>query len=123
MAKSTASNILLALWYPVILLLQMSSPLVKFECLRDGNCASKYPRFAISVDYSCEKHGSLLTLSSSVPLSICIESQIKFVETTFHRLLHFFFTSYRELSFAKLFRSIFNLLNARQHSNGTKLWL
>ena len=31
-----------------------------------------------------------LMLSSSVPLSITIESQIKFVETSFHRLLHFF---------------------------------
>ena len=81
MAKSTASNTLLALWYPVILLLNMSSPIVKCECLRDGKCASKCPKFTIFVEYSREKH---------VPLSIPIESQIKFVETTFHRLQHFF---------------------------------
>ena len=49
-------------------------------------------------------------LSSSVPLSIPIESQIKFVETTFHRLQHFF-NMITRIEFCKTVSSLFQSFN------------
>ena len=76
------------------ILLHMSSPIAKpVECSRAEivkQTRNQSQIFAIFVEYSGEKNMVDVIIFNSIPLSVRIESQMKFAETSFHRLLLFF---------------------------------